>query len=320
MSAEITGKLLKSVSRSFYLSIRVLPQNLRHPVGLAYLLARASDTIADTEGTPPQTRMRRLADFESLIKGIPSPHAITSIQRDIQPEHDGESALIAALPQVLLQFSLLEMWEWQITSELLANIIRGQTNDLEIFNEPNTIIALPDASGLEDYIYLVAGCVGEWWTRLCFHLLPKYSHSSEDDLSPLASSFGKALQLVNILRDFPADIAAGRCYLPASELRKINVDPIVLRHAMGEAQPVYDAWLARARSMLEQGRQYIEAVRNRRVRIACYLPWRLAGQTLDLIEQRQPLLNGGKVKVSRSAVRAAMWRSLMVAFSNKALG
>jgi phytoene/squalene synthetase len=38
----------QSVSRSFYLTIRFLPRPLREPVGLAYLLARATDTIADT--------------------------------------------------------------------------------------------------------------------------------------------------------------------------------------------------------------------------------------------------------------------------------
>ena len=72
--------------------------------------------------------------------------------------------------------------------------------------------------------------------------------------------------------------------------------------------------------LLEHGRLYIASVRTRRVRIACYIPWRLAVQTLDLIEQRQPLESGEKVKVPRSAVRAAMWRALRVAFSNKALG
>lgn len=319
MSAELTGKLLRSVSRSFYISIRVLPKKLRHPIGLAYLLARASDTIADTTTVPPQTRLRRLGDFEGLLRGIPSPHAINSIQRDIQPEHAGERALIAALPQVLQQFSALDAWQWQATSDLLANIIRGQSNDLEIFNDPTRIIALPDSSALEDYIYLVAGCVGEWWTRLCFRLLPKYSRISEEELSPFADSLGKALQLVNILRDFPEDIAAGRCYLPMNELREIGVDPVILRHVPTEAQPVYDAWLARARSLLEQGRLYIASIRTRRVRIACYIPWRLAGQTLDLIEQRQPLTSGEKIKVPRSAVRAAMLRALRVAFSNKVL-
>ena len=44
--------LLKSVSRAFYLSLRVLPADLREPIGLAYLLARAADAIADTPLIP----------------------------------------------------------------------------------------------------------------------------------------------------------------------------------------------------------------------------------------------------------------------------
>jgi hypothetical protein len=39
--------LLKQVSRSFYLTLRVLPRSIRMPIGIAYL-PRASDTIAVT--------------------------------------------------------------------------------------------------------------------------------------------------------------------------------------------------------------------------------------------------------------------------------
>ncbi|SVB50912.1 uncharacterized protein METZ01_LOCUS203766, partial [marine metagenome] len=53
--------VLEGVSRSFYLTIRVLPKNLREPIGLAYLLARTADTIAD----------RRLAGFTgSRLEGL----------------------------------------------------------------------------------------------------------------------------------------------------------------------------------------------------------------------------------------------------------
>ena len=44
------------VSRSFYLSISILPKPLRDPVALGYLLARASDTIADTAELPREGR------------------------------------------------------------------------------------------------------------------------------------------------------------------------------------------------------------------------------------------------------------------------
>jgi len=47
MQANLSRKVLKDVSRSFYLSLRFLPEGFRTPTSLGYLLARASDTIAD---------------------------------------------------------------------------------------------------------------------------------------------------------------------------------------------------------------------------------------------------------------------------------
>ena len=314
---QLDRKILKSVSRSFYLSVRLLPSAVRVPVGIAYLLARASDTIADTDGIPVEIRLRRLAEFEGLVRGFPSQGAVVSIQRDIQPEHSGERALIQSLPKILESFSQLEAWEWNETSNLLGDIIRGQSNDLETFATPGRIVALPNAAALEDYIYLVAGCVGEWWTRICFHHLPRYSAVPEADLMNAGDNFGKGLQLVNILRDMPADLAAGRCYLPADELADIGVNPEDLADDPRLAQPVADHWLARARALLDQGRFYVGAVRTRRVRLACYLPWRLAGQTLDLLEAQSPLATKAKLKVPRSAVRAALWEGLRMTFTNR---
>ncbi|WP_052310651.1 squalene/phytoene synthase family protein [Granulicella mallensis] len=51
--AVLLGPLLKSVSRSFYITLRVLPVGMRDQIGLAYLLARATDTIADASLIPP---------------------------------------------------------------------------------------------------------------------------------------------------------------------------------------------------------------------------------------------------------------------------
>ena len=38
MSGDLLGNLLRQVSRSFYLSLAILPSALREPIGLAYLL------------------------------------------------------------------------------------------------------------------------------------------------------------------------------------------------------------------------------------------------------------------------------------------
>ena len=45
---KVLNGLLQGVSRSFYLTLRVLPGSIRPQIGLAYLLARTTDTIADT--------------------------------------------------------------------------------------------------------------------------------------------------------------------------------------------------------------------------------------------------------------------------------
>ena len=313
---DVTGDLLRSVSRTFYLSIRILPAALREAMGVAYLLARTSDTIADSDGAPVPVRLRRLDEFGKMLQSGVTQQIIGNIQRDIQPGHAGERTLIAALPRVLDRFGKFKPWEWKETIELLTSIILGQSNDLRAFPDPGQIAALPDAHSLEDYTYHVAGCVGEWWTRMGFHHFPRYSERTEQELMPLASAFGKGLQLVNILRDMPADLRAGRCYLPADELRNAGADPASLLDNPAAAQPVFEEWTVKARGFLDEGRDYIRAVRPWRIRFACYLPWRLAVKTLDLMAATPPLASPEKVKVSRMMVYGSMLRGLVAAFSN----
>src|SRR5882757_6691442 len=61
--------LLKPTSRSFYLTLRVLPSAVRSQIGLAYLLARTTDTIADTEIIPPAQRIQALQILRERILG-----------------------------------------------------------------------------------------------------------------------------------------------------------------------------------------------------------------------------------------------------------
>src|SRR5438445_13558859 len=99
--------------------------------------------------------------------------------------------------------------------------------DLEYFAGATAaqIVALQTEQELDDYTYRVAGCVGEFWTRICrAHLFPT---ASLDESLLLANGvrFGKGLQLVNILRDLPVDLRQGRCYLPEVQLRRSGLTP-----------------------------------------------------------------------------------------------
>ena len=61
--------ILRAVARSFYLSIRFLPTRLREPVALGYLLARSTDTVADTATVPVKTRIETLGRLSEIIQG-----------------------------------------------------------------------------------------------------------------------------------------------------------------------------------------------------------------------------------------------------------
>jgi farnesyl-diphosphate farnesyltransferase len=316
---DLGGPLLASVSRSFYLSIRLLPRKLRAPVGLAYLLARASDTIADSAEVPAATRLQHLAAFARMIR-TGKTDGLADLQHDIHTPHTGETMLLCNLDRCLRWLAQLENKDRSEIVDVLEKIIRGQTLDLERFgNRDAHVIALQSAEELDEYTYLVAGCVGEFWTRVCLNHLPGCSTLGLADLRKLGAEYGKGLQLVNILRDFPEDLRNGRCYLPEPELRAAGTSPTPLLDAPAKAQPVYDRWRERAIAQLDAGYEYITTLRSARLRAACFLPWYIGLRTLDQLGKPGTLERTEKVKVSRSTVRFAFACALASAFSERAL-
>src|SRR5580692_2662628 len=69
VSDELLTSLLRDVSRSFYLTMRILPGPVRRQISLAYLLARTSDTIADTELVDVPSRLQTLSALRERILG-----------------------------------------------------------------------------------------------------------------------------------------------------------------------------------------------------------------------------------------------------------
>src|SRR5438034_5140168 len=67
-TSDLTSAILKSVSRSFYLSLAVLPSAVRPAIALAYLLARAADTIADTRLIDRRLRITHLLALRSELE------------------------------------------------------------------------------------------------------------------------------------------------------------------------------------------------------------------------------------------------------------
>ena len=64
--------LLSAVSRSFYLSMRFLPREMRSGVAVGYLLARATDTVADAVEMDSRERLALLRMMGETVAGAAS--------------------------------------------------------------------------------------------------------------------------------------------------------------------------------------------------------------------------------------------------------
>src|SRR5437762_10091528 len=83
--SNLRGPILRQVSRSFYLSILFLPKKLRDPVALGYLLARASDSIADTTELPIELRVEKLQLLARSIQGESLEESIPDLVAPVSP-------------------------------------------------------------------------------------------------------------------------------------------------------------------------------------------------------------------------------------------
>lgn len=263
--------LLRTHARTFALTLSLLPNQLRRSLGVAYLLARISDTIADSGVIPKGRRQALLDDLaEALAKDRPGAWN-PKIQRGELGA--GNDELIRALPQLLA--ILDENPDRREVIGLWRSIVEGQNFDLTRFPSEDPL----GVEELDRYCGLVAGSVGETWTTLIA------KHASQTLRHPLAEmrhlgfEYGKGLQLLNILRDRTTDRAMGRSYVAEWELS-----------AMADLS---EQWL-------RSGEKYFQGLRPGRILMATALPFDLAMQTLGKIRQSP---EGSRIRLPRSMVR-----------------
>jgi farnesyl-diphosphate farnesyltransferase len=175
--------------------------------------------------------------------------------------------------------------------------------DLQRFDNPQELRALGTAAELDEYTYLVAGCVGEFWTRLCFRHVRQFASRTEDEMLAMGKRYGMGLQLINVLRDVGSDLRAGRCYFPEHELSTVHLSPSQILSEPERFQPIYRTWLENAKARLVSGMEYSRAIENRRVRAATVLPALIGARTLALLDAAGPAVLQRTVKISRREVR-----------------
>ena len=96
-------------------------------------------------------------------------------------ENASERQLLESLPGCLACLEGIEHADRNDIRLVLEKITRGQMLDLQRFDNPQQDPALNTAAELDEYTYLVAGCVGEFRTRLCFRHVHQFSTRTEDE-------------------------------------------------------------------------------------------------------------------------------------------
>ena len=279
---------LLRVSRTFALNIRCLSGRMLESVRLAYLLCRAADALEDSWPGPPAEMARR---FDALVAAMEGDEGGVAGLASGAASLNGRSdvALLVRLPALLRLLASLDPADAADIRLCVRTMALGMKRfATRAAERGNAVPYLDDDQELHEYCYAVAGCVGEMLTRLLEHGLPEDRTELVTRRLALAPVVGEALQLTNILLDWPVDIRAGRCHVPASWLARHGLSPRELLGRSPGARELSLRLAGLAHDALDRVPDYLDTVptREHRYRLFCLLPalWARASLRLAMSE------------------------------------
>ena len=315
--------MLPRVSRTFALCIRFLPEEVRRPVLLSYLLCRVADTVEDAPELAPMIKLELLDRF---ARAVADPRVeLTAFATALPGRRDADAELIvhADLVVGLLheqpQAVRVAVVPW--VEEMCRGMAEFATRRSTVVESGEPLHSLESEADLDRYCYFVAGTVGHLLTALFATLRPRITPQAAARLDALAEDFGAGLQLVNILVDVADDRQRGVSFVPETVYR---AEGLVAADLLSPAQqPRARAALARvaarARQRLRLAREYclIMPRTEYQLRLFCLVPYYLALRTLRALEHdRFYPAAGQRVKIGRSAVYRTVAAARVCAASN----
>ncbi len=305
--------LLKNTSRSLYLSAKILPGSIGPAFGLAYLLCRYADTIADTPLLEASKRLYWVEQFPQLVRAQDTARSAELI-RDLSgcpSANPYETALIAHLPDCLAALQKIPAKQQAFIFEVVENVCCGMKKDLTAFAQPDpgTVKALATPEELKTYCRLMGGKPGLFWSQLIYQTLAV--RADKETFFTWGQQVGDALQIVNVLRDLPQDLQNGRCYFPQSDLQAAGLQVQDLFNVQNSARfnPVKNKWIAWGKQNLKQAPAYYRALPKTALRVRASVAWPMlwTADTFIRLSQAQDLLNARKrVKIPRRTIYCTM--------------
>lgn len=320
--AAAERRILVGVSRTFALTIPVLPDELRDVVTNGYLLCRIADTIEDDPGLPVDRKERFHREFHEAVIGErdPVPLAAALARELTQRPLPAERELIRAMPLVIRVTR--SFGERQAAA--ISRCVRIMCEGMSRYQTGRGGRGLRDIEELHAYCYHVAGVVGEMLTELFCEHAPEIA-ARRSELEARAVSFGQGLQMTNILKDVWDDLDRGFCWLPRDvfaragfDLRDLvrgqRVDSGRFRRALGEL-------IALAQAHLRDALEYVLLIPARQggIRRFCLSALFMALLTLRKIDRRRGFGSSREVKISRRSVRASIAAANLLTGSDIAL-
>lgn len=195
--------LTREVSRTFALTIPLLPRPLIGVVSDAYLICRILDTIEDETDLPYEEQkvwVERYIDViaergdAALFATELAPH----IAKSVAP---AELKLLKSLPSIIQRMRGYK----PLCVEAIGRCVRIMGTGMLTFQRMKSMKGVKDLAALDEYCYYVAGVVGEMLTDL-FASVSKGVMETKEQLMELAISFGQGLQMTNIIKDDIGDM------------------------------------------------------------------------------------------------------------------
>ncbi len=307
---DFQAYLLQGVSRTFALTIPQLPRELAWVVTNAYLLCRIVDTIEDEPALSPARKHDFCQQFIAVVAGETLPERFAAELAPYLSDHaiPAEHELIQNTPYVIGITRTLNSQQ----QEALQCCVRLMAEGMAEFQRNSNPGGLRDLIELDRYCYYVAGVVGEMLTRLFCDYSPD-SAKHRDALMKRAASFGRGLQMTNILKDIWDDKRRGACWLPQDVFTAVGFDLREL--APGCYRDSFGQGLARligiAHEHLKDALTYILLIPKQEtgIRNFCLLAIGLAVLTLRKINRHRDFSVSSAVKISRRSVKAMLLTS-----------
>lgn len=306
--------ILQKVSRTYALTIRSLGQPFREPVLIGYLLCRIADTYEDTDKVPYELKYEALKTFKSIFTADATPgSAVSKIREIVLPyfsTSDDEEFLATYPEPVFDRYYSFNTEIQKIVARTVIEMVEGMMATIKKQHEQGEV-GTDTEDELDQYMYYVAGTVGNLLTDLFAYHSPWITKKLHRKLCTYNESFGRALQLTNIIKDAMGDLKRGVSFIPKDLARQYKVAPdkLHLPEHREQAHKVMSRLIVKAVGDLNKAMEYTLLIPKGepRVRLFCVMPVLFAIKTLEVAMKNDDLLDPDKkVKITRATVKKTL--------------